>query len=277
MIIETTMSIKHFCLALSLGLTLVGTISCNFSSEDIRRIARKEAGKDDFRDSEKWGKVVTKTLQMDEFINIDLQGSADIKFRQGEEFDVEVHGNEKAIAHYDISVADGTLTINHKKDTPLNVPSIKLTITAPDLKSINVSGAGDIELKDEAELSGNLTINISGAGDLDIERMKCQQLNIHISGAGDVTAEKIKCKKADINVSGAGDMKADLKANDINVEISGAGDADLDVKCQNLTVTAGGTGEIELKGECAHLTKKSGGMASIDSRKLAIHENIVIQ
>ncbi len=271
------MNIKHLFLALSLGMTLVYTSSCNFSGEDIRRITRKAAGKDDFRDSEKWGKVVTNTINLADFTHIDLKGTANIKFKQGEEFSVEAHGNEKAIAQYDISVADGTLTINHKKDTPLNVPSIKLTITAPNLESIKVSGAGDIELKDEAEFSGDLTINVSGAGDLDIERVKCKQLDINISGAGDVTAEKIKCNKANISISDAGDLKTDLKANDINVEISGAGDADLDVKCKNLTVIAGGTGEIELKGECAHLTKKSGGMASIDSRKLAIHENIVIQ
>lgn len=274
---RTTMSIKHFCIALSLGLTLIGVSSCNYSGDQIRRIVRKEAGKDDFRDSKKWGKVVKQTLQVDEFTRIHLQGTADIKFKQGEDFTVEANGNEKAIAYYDISVADGTLSVNHKKGTPMNVPSIKLVITAPNLESIDVSGAGDVDLKDKAEFSGDLVIKISGAGDVEVEQVKCENFSIHISGAGDITADKIKCKKADINISGAGDMKADLKANDINVDISGAGDANLTVKCQNLNVIAGGTGEIDLKGECAHLKKQVGGMASIDSRQLAIHEGIVIQ
>lgn len=275
--INRTMSIKHFCMALSLGLTLFGMASCNFSTETTKRIVRKEAGKDDFRDSEKWGKVVTKNLELDGFTHINLLGNADIKFRQGETLKVEVLGNEKAIAENDISVADGVLTIKHKETSPSRVPSIKLTITAPELESIDIAGAGDIDLKDEAEFAGDLAIHISGAGDVDIEKVKCKQLTIHISGAGDINAQKIKCKKADISISGAGDMKADVKANDINVEISGAGDADLDVQCQNLTVSAGGTGEIELKGECSHLTKKSGGLASIDSRRLAIHEGVKIQ
>lgn len=265
-------------LAISLSIILFSTSSCNFSTEELRTIARKEAGKDDFRDSEKWGKVVSKTLQLDNFTRIALHGDADIKLTQGDELKVEAYGNERAIEGNDILVKDGTLIIAPKETADKKQPSIKITITIPTLERIDVSGAGDIELKDTLAFSNDLCIDISGAGDVDINRLKCQNFSIHISGAGDISAEKIKCKgKADVLISGTGDMKADVKAKDINVTISGAGEAELDVKCQNLNVKASGTGEIELKGECAQLTKQSGGMASIDSRKLTIREGIVIQ
>lgn len=270
--------IYHIIFAISLWLALLSTTSCTMSSEDLKRIVRKEAGKDDYRDSEKWGKVVTKTLSLNDFTHINLSSNADIKFRQGEEFTAEAYGNEKAIAFYDINVADGILLVNHKKDHPLNVPSIRLVITAPTLESINVSGAGDIELKDTIEFANDLTINIAGAGDVEINRLKCKNFSLHISGAGDIEAQKIKCKgKADIQISGAGDLKADIRANDINVAINGAGDADLDVKCKNINVTTSGAGEVELEGECESLTKHSSGMASIDSRNLTIHEVVKIQ
>lgn len=274
------MNAKQILWVMSLALTTISITSCNFSNDELRRMARKEAGKDDFRDSEKWGKVMTQTLELDAFTRIDLQGSADIKFTQGDTFKIEVQGNERAIACNDISVVDvvdGILVIKHTQDAPKRVPTVKFFITAPNLERIDVSGSGDIDLKGKSEFPNDLSIHISGAGDVDVERVKCKKLDISISGTGDITAKKIKCKKAHIAISGAGDMKADVKANDIAVEISGSGDADLDVMCQNLTVSAGGTGEIELKGECAHLIKQVSGMANIDSRQLAIHEGIVIQ
>ena len=272
------MNFNKIILAICLGITLYSMTSCTLSNDELKRIIRKEAGKDDFRDSEKWGKVITKTLDLGEFTHINLKGNADINFHQGDTLSVEAYGNEKAIEGNDIYVENGTLVVKMKEHADGRQPSIKIIITAPTLESIDVAGAGDIELKDTLEFDGDLNINVSGAGDVEIDRLKCKNFSIHISGAGDIDAQKIKCKgKADMQISGAGDMKADLKANDISVTISGAGDADLDVKCQNLTVAAGGSGEIELKGECAHLTKQSSGMASIDSRRLAIHENIVIQ
>ena len=251
------MNFNKIIIAISLGIALYCMTSCTLSKDELKRIVRKEAGKDDFRDSEKWGKVITKTLDLSEFTHIDLTGNADIKFMQGDAMSVEAYGNEKAIEGNDIYVEDGTLVVKMKEHADGRQPSIKLIVTAPTLESINVTGAGDIEMKDTIEFADDFDINVAGAGDVEIDRLKCKNFSIHISGAGD--------------------MKADMKANDISVAISGAGDADLDVKCQNLTVTAGGTGEIELKGECSHLTKNSSGLASIDSRKLSIHENIVIQ
>ena len=145
------MNMKHLLGALSLVLAILSITSCNFSSDELNRIARKEAGKDDFRDSEKWGKVVTQTLTLDAFTHIDLQGSADIKFTQGDTFKVEAFGNEKAIANNDISVANGTLVVKHAQGAPNRVPTIKLLITAPNLESIDVSGSGDIDLKEKSE------------------------------------------------------------------------------------------------------------------------------
>lgn len=272
------MNIQKIIIAISLGIAVSCMMaSCNFSKEDMKRIVRKEAGKDDYRDSEKWGKVITQPIALEDFTHIELAGNADIKFRQGETLSVEAYGNEKAIESNDIKVVDGTLTVSKKSEVEEKLPSIKLIITAPTLESIHVAGVGDIEMKDTIEFASDFSIHVAGAGDVDIDRLKCQNFSLQISGAGDITAEKIKSKKADVQISGAGDLKADIKASDIHVQISGAGDADLDVKCQNLKVMASGTGEVELKGECAHLTKQSGGMASIDSRKLTIHEGIVIQ
>ena len=79
------MNIKHFCFALGLSVTLFDMTSCNFSPETKEQIARKAAGKDYFRDSEKWGKVVTQTIGLDAFAHIVMDGNADIDVRHRQE------------------------------------------------------------------------------------------------------------------------------------------------------------------------------------------------
>ncbi|MDO5481784.1 MAG: head GIN domain-containing protein [Bacteroidaceae bacterium] len=271
------MRTKNVLFALSMCLLAPALTSCLDRPANTASTLHPLVDRDDYRDSQTWGKVITKKLDLSTFTNIDLTSNADIKFVQGDQLTVEAYGNEKAIAENDITVKDGTLTVAKKEGSAGTVPCITIIVKAPVLESINVSGSGDIDIENTAEFDYNLSINASGAGDIELDHITCHALNIDISGSGDIDAKKIKCANADIRISGAGDMNADVKANDINVQISGAGDAELDVKCQNLAIHANGTGEIELKGKCTNLTKQSSGLASIDTRQLTIQENISIQ
>ena len=265
------MNVYKSLLLFSLGAALLSMTSCYFSKDEIKAIVRKEAGKDDFRDSEKWGKVVTKELDLADFTHINVSGKADVKVVQGDTVSVEVQGNEYAIENNVISVEDGILFVARKKKAPHDTPIIKVTVTVPTLESVNVSGASDIDFKKAMVFDNDLRINLSGAGDLNIDKsIFCHDLTIAISGAGDITAKKLQCRKADILISGAGDLEADIDADDISLSISGAGDADLKVLCKNLDVSASGTGDVELEGECTSLTKHSSGAASIDSRNLTV-------
>ena len=266
------MTKNRFLIAIGLSVSVMGMslTACTSSIKDAAEIISKNARDNDFRDSEKWGKVITRPLDVSPFSHIYLAGNVDVTFTQGDSLSVEAYGNEKAIDANDIRVEGDVLTVSRAEGSKGNIPSVKLLVTAPSIESVDVAGAGDIDFKGETKLTGNLDLTISGAGDVDINKLKCCVLNIKISGAGDVTAKKIACEKAELQISGAGDIDASIKATDISISISGAGDADMNVKCDNLTVRAGGTGDVELKGECVNLTKSSGGMASIDSRKLMV-------
>ncbi|MCH5175934.1 MAG: DUF2807 domain-containing protein [Prevotellaceae bacterium] len=266
------MTKNRFLFAISLTVSIMGLslTACTSSIKDAAKIISKKAHDNDFRDSEKWGKVITKPIEVSQFSHIYLAGNVDIKFTQGDSFSVEAYGNEKAIDANDIRVEGNALAVSKKEGVKGNVPTIKLLITAPSIESVDVAGAGDIVFKGETELAGDLDLTLSGAGDIDINKLKCNDLTITISGAGDVTAKKIKSEKATIKISGAGDIDAAIRATDISLTISGAGDADLDVQCDNLIVQASGTGDVDLKGECVNLTKSSSGMSSIDSRKLTV-------
>ncbi len=259
---------KTSAILLYAGLLSSAVASCKSELGKAEQITIPLAGKDGFRNSERWGDVITKTIEQPSFHSIVLSGTADIKFTQGDKQSVAATGNEKAIEHYNITVKNEVLYISPATSAPKNTPSIKLTITAPVLKTIEINGTGDIDIKNTAEFENDLSVIVSGTGDIDLGNIVCNNLDILINGTGDVKAKKMKCQKANINISGTGDIESEIKAEDINMRISGSGDADLEVRCTNLYIQAKGTGEIEVEGECVNLTKETGGLSRIDTRDL---------
>ena len=258
----------------SITMTTMLTTSCGMSSSDIKAIINSTKGNDSYRDSDKWGKVVKKdiTANAKELTSIDASGGVNINLSQSDKLSIEIHGNENAIKEYIIKVEDGILEVNKKTSitkTSNSAPKITINIKAPDVQELNLSGAGDIEVKGKYVTTNDFNITVSGAGDIEIEDLSCNNSTIAISGSGDLNIKKIKCdNEVDINISGDGDLNAELKANIIRTTISGAGDADLKVDCNNLYATASGTGGIELEGNCINFKKHESGMSSVDSRKL---------
>ena len=245
---------------------------------------RSKNGKDYFRDSEKWGKVITKTLSWRDFTHIIMDGNADINLRQGDEYSVEVTGNEKAINANDILVEKtekgdaNVLYVVAKDGQNINtLPSIKLDITVPDIRSITINGDGDFDIKDDASFYGDLIIEVNGDGDMEANNVGCEELHVTINGDGDVVAKKFICSNATIQMNGNGDLTTDLKADNIDLQLSGDGEATLDVKCDHLNVNAGGNGDVKLKGKCKTLTKKTIGKAGFDSRRLHVSGSINIK
>lgn len=265
--------------------------SCNFTKEELRSIARAEKGKSSYRKSEKWGDVVTRSIDIQSITALCASGSVDIRYTQGNEFALEAYGNDKAIDLYDICSEDGILTCTPKKDAPSDLPGITLLVTSPILESIEVCGAGDVTLEGDVELNNDLRLSISGAGDIDISNLTCQSLAVAVNGSGDATAKRITCQSLEVelcgagdvsigktecatsatmDISGAGDIEGKLKANDLTLTVSGAGDADLKIECQTANVVASGSGDVELRGTCVNLTKSESGFSHIDSEDLDV-------
>lgn len=269
-------------LVVCMTLAIISLSSCHFSQEEKRQIAQSQKGKEFFRDSKKWGKVVTQTLSLREFSLIEMDGNIDINLIQSEETKIEVMGNEKAIALHSIEVVkkggkDVLLLKKAKKDYLRQVPSIKLRIAMPHLEGIEVNGEGDLEIKDDAFFMGNLDIVINGEGEVEARDISCDSLRVVINGEGDMKAKKLNCTATSILINGDGGINADIKAHNINLQLGGNGEAELDVKCEMLYVSAGGNSEVKLKGRCVNLFKQVVGKASLDSRRLHVSGDIKLQ
>lgn len=290
---------KHLLGSLTLGATLllasVMTSSCTLNPSDIAKISRDDRPAY-LRDSEEWGKVVKQTISTTPFTRIDATGNVDIIFTQASNISVVAEGNEKVLERYDIGTHDGTLYMKYKEQRRgnNNVPTIRLHVSAAALSSINLLGAGDFKAKKPVILPNDFSVNVTGAGDIELQRLSCRNFTLEVTGAGDLSADHISCDNLAIGVSGAGDIECDtiLCTSDATMQVGGAGDITAAVKARNLTVveggagdieinslqcdvvtaTASGAGDIEIEGEARKLIKNVNGLASIRSKNLRVKD-----
>mgnify|MGYP001769646544 CR=1 FL=1 len=211
------MKLKSFYLTL-ITVVLMG---CNSFSQNLQKEERKVTG----------------------FTGIELSIAGDIELIQGEQFKVILEADADKIKDVETTLKGETLVIETHKSHLFNNSKVRLTITLPELKSIEISGAGDINAQGEfnckdleLEISGagdlkfnqlsvnNLTIDISGAGDITINGdKKANNLKIDINGAGDVTIEKLPFETATADINGSGSCRINVTTT-LNADINGSGD-----------------------------------------------------
>lgn len=233
---------------------------------------------EDYRDSGKWGKAVSKDFDLADFKAVRTEGHVEIVYMQDDIYSVKVFGNEEAIDQYELAVDKSKRQLDIKlKDYHYDaagnidesIPGITAIITAPVLEDVHVYGEGDVEFKKVIRQQCDLNIVLWGEGDVDVKDIEVLGLNLEIHGEGDVKFEKAVCRgNASFQLNGKGDLDAKVKCANANIEVNSEGDVKLNVDCNELTARCNGRGDVKLKGECNVLNKKDGPAGSIDSRGL---------
>ena len=168
------------------------------------------------------GPVTSQTVDQTGYTKINISGSADLIVKIGPEESINLEGNQDRVDNVKISVEDGVLVIDEDHDGGFGFSSgkLKITVTAPMITSVKLSGSGDIDITGahgdsfEATISGSGDINMSG--EVDSAAFK-------ISGSGDIMAKGLKAKDVTVSISGSGD--ADVFASDsLDALIRGSGD-----------------------------------------------------
>ena len=143
---------------------------------------------------------------------------------------------------------------------------IQLYLKKGSLTKIDMSGASDIEIKDNV-FAKDLLVKGSGATSIEINTFHGEALVLDISGATDLEIQDINCStivsevsgaasveligKTNIHtseISGAAELKASrLETNALNVDVSGAADAK--VKAKEIEKTKSGVASITVIGD----------------------------
>lgn len=170
------------------------------------------------------GPVVVKTYDFKDFDSIRSNGSADIVFTQADAWEVTVRTQENIIDVLDYEVKDGKLVLDTKDHQNIRAEEYEITIKAPQLKEIQINGAGDFKVQGGLRSEDDFQVEINGAGDVDMTRIVCKELKISANGACDVDAAGIDVQSVKVRINGAGDVELSGKAGSADLEVNGAGD-----------------------------------------------------
>lgn len=170
--------------------------------------------------------IVTCDYEGSVFDAIHCQGAYDVRYTVGE-CGVSLSAPEGLISHLTVDISDGVLTISPDVANIRNWKNVKVFVSSPSLRRLEIQGAIDFEAERVSSDSG-FELRIEGAGDVDIDRLDAGDVSIYLAGAGDIDIDGILCNTLNAQADGASDMEISGKADHARFELNGA--ANLDVR-----------------------------------------------
>ncbi len=196
------------------------------------------------------GDVVTVKREVSNFDKVSLSGVGTLYITVGDEESLKIEAEDNVLPYIETRVWGSTLNIGFK-DQRLNTAvqptrQIRYYLTVTDLESLDLSGAGHIEV-DNINTS-EMQISTSGAGKIEIEKLTAKVLTMEISGTGNCRINEGQVDEQSLQISGAGEYQAqNLQSQIADIEISGLGSARVWVE-ESLMVEISGTGSVNYYG-----------------------------
>jgi len=208
------------------------------------------------------GVIKTEERTVSPFKEVHAAGNIQLLVIQGDLKPVRLEGDENILPYIELIQEGDRITIKTKEGVNL-IPSgdLKIYVTSPTYKSIEVSGSSDIIGQTKITSTDDLSLEASGAGDIKME-VDAPKITAGISGSGSVSL-KGQARDFNINLTGAGHAYCyDLLTENTTVDISGAGSAQLYASVK-LTADISGAGNISYKGNAA-VSQQISGAGSVN-------------
>lgn len=210
------------------------------------------------------GQVITETRTLSKSFNgVKTTGSFDVIINDGpQDGKIQLNGESNIIDKMDVSIQDGILVLKFKNNVNLSInKSVKVSFNAQNLRSIELTGSGDITSKG-IQKSDDLLISVKGSGDVNAN-VNTKKLTASISGSGDITLTGKTNQFSAMN-KGSGDIKAyELIAGNVNLQKTGSGDTK--ISCNgDLTISSMGSGDVYYRGNPSKITSNIRGSGSVN-------------
>ncbi|EDP95297.1 DUF2807 domain-containing protein [Kordia algicida OT-1] len=210
------------------------------------------------------GDMTTISRTTSDYDEVAVAGSFDVELVSGTEGKITLEGESNLLQYVETEVSGDKLKIKVKKGYSLRVSNNKkLLITVPfeDLRTVSLSGSGDVYTKNAIIKARKFKMALAGSGDIILD-VDASDLDMAVSGSGDMTARG-NADNADIRLAGSGDIHAyKLEAKNAEVSLAGSGDIRVNVK-NNLKARVAGSGDITYKGNPSTEDTKVSGSGSI--------------
>ncbi len=214
---------------------------------------------------------VKEITYIDDFTEIELNNSSDVRITIGDEYLIRLSGDEDRFDSIEFDKSGDTLEISTKRRFGgffgrKGSGNVSIDIIVPDLEEVLINGSGDAEVigldNDEISLkihssgdlyvtgrSDNVEIEIHGSGDVEMDEVTGENVEIEIHGSGNVEFDGGTCDRLTIEVEGSGDVDArDLVCKSAEVEIEGSGNSRVHVT-ERLVFDGEGSGRLDVFGK----------------------------
>lgn len=192
------------------------------------------------------GSSVNETRTVSDFQKIKLSVDAELNFKTDSVYYLEIYAQQNVINEIKTEISGGELIIKTETFFYKNDP-IKITVHAPSVSSLYVSGSGKIVCPDSLVSTG-LKLEISGSGRIDAGKISAAGLEVQISGSGEVNVNSGTVSSLVYSMSGSGKLDSEyLLAESAKVSVSGSGNVTLQAS-QQLNVSVSGSGTVRYRG-----------------------------
>ena len=200
------------------------------------------------RDNKRTGKETTMAVNVKDFTELEIAGSFNVYFTQGNATSVKIRGHEKALKNVNIVSNGKTLTIGTKKSwkfLSFYDSDIDVYVTSPNIRSVSIAGSGEFKSSTKID-TDRMYISVAGNGEVDIQDIICDNLKGEIAGSGEIDIKRITTPNAELSIAGSGDIDIENAVID------------------NVACEIAGSGNIELKGNIRHHTQEIAGSGSVN-------------
>jgi len=175
-----------------------------------------------------------------DFSKIEVSGAFSVYVTVGESTSLKIETDDNLLKYIKTRVVGNTLEIYTKKEISPKT-KLKVTLTTPELTSIDASGANSIKAK--GIFGDRFYIDLSGACNADLEG-EIEKLYIDISGAGNCDSRELNAEHVKVDLSGA--SNADVYASEsLDADVSGVGNIDFWGDPENVKTDVSGIGSID--------------------------------
>jgi Protein of unknown function (DUF2807). len=200
--------------------------------------------------------TVDKSYDYDDFYGLSVSNSFDVKLVKGNSYCVEVEVSEEYADYLNVRVEKGILYIGFDK-LPLKLKNMKdviakAEVTAPEFRSLKLSGASTFECKDSYTLvMHKVSVDVSGSSTVKEMHIVASKGDVEVSGTSEVNLD-FEVGELDFVVSGASKVKGNIDVADVDVKVSGASKVELAGKGLNADIEVSGASsalleDLELK------------------------------
>lgn len=183
----------------------------------------------------------TEDRSIGDFDEIELRGAGRLDAEIGPLAPVSVTTDDNLLPLIETTLKGRTLVIQ-ERETMQPRAGLRFRVTAPNIKRLEISGAG--------------SVNLIG--------IKNDALAIHLTGAGEVAASG-RTDNLEIHLNGVGNLKAyGLAAKKVTATLNGTGKAEIDA-IESLKASVSGIGSISYLGD-AKVESHVSGLGRVSKR-----------